>query len=66
MTTTTAEGVDMEAKRGVKLLSLGEPAHTSHDERIITRSIDAGGTQAVSQLRILHHVMEKIKLPLKE
>jgi hypothetical protein len=60
MTTTTTGAVEMEVRSGLKLLSLGKPAQTSHKGQIITGVIDAGGAQAVSQLCILEHLMEKI------
>jgi hypothetical protein len=50
----------MDLRSNLNILSLGKPAQMSHKERIITGGIDAGGTQAVSQLRILEHLMEKI------
>jgi hypothetical protein len=39
---------------------LVSPPYISHDEQIPTSGIDACGVQAVSQLRILDHVMERI------
>jgi hypothetical protein len=56
----TTTSIDMDVKSNLNILSLGKPAQTSHKEPIITGCIDAGGAQAVSQLRILEHLMEKI------
>jgi hypothetical protein len=50
----------MDARGSLNVLSLGKPAQTSHRERPITSGIDAGGAQAVSQLHILTHLMERI------
>jgi hypothetical protein len=50
----------MDVRSNLKVLSLGEPVQISHEERIITGGIDAGGSQAISQLRILEHLMEQI------
>jgi hypothetical protein len=60
MTTATAGTVDMDVRSNLNILSLGKPVQISHEERIITCSIDAGGSQAISQLCILEHLMEKI------
>ena len=60
MNTTTAGASDTDARSSLNILSLGKPSQTSNKERLITGGIDAGGAQAVSQLRILEHLMEKI------
>jgi hypothetical protein len=44
----------------LRFSALVSPGDISRSERIPTGGIDAGGAQAVSQLRILGHVMEKI------
>ena len=50
----------MDVRSSLNILSLGKPSQTSNKEGLITGFIDAGGAQAVSQLRILEHLMEKI------
>jgi hypothetical protein len=60
MATATAEAVDMDVRDGLNILSLGKHGQTNRKERIVTCGIDAGGVQAISQLRILEHLMEKI------
>jgi hypothetical protein len=60
MTTATTETVDMDVRSSLKVLSLGKPLQISDEDRIITGGIDAGGSQAISQLRILEHLMEQI------
>jgi hypothetical protein len=60
MSTTTSVAVDMDIKRGLKLLSLGKQLRISYSEQTITSGIDAGGAQGISQLQILDHIMEKI------
>ena len=60
MTTATVGTVDMDMRSNLNILSLGKPVQISYEERILTGGIDAGGAQAVSQLRILEHLMEKI------
>src|SRR5450631_3512582 len=59
-TLATVGTIDMDVRSGLKLLSFGKFMYTSHNKRRITSGIDAGGAQAVSQLRILDHLMEKI------
>ena len=54
--------VDMDVRSGLKLLSLGKSMYSNEIEERITSGTDAGGAQAVSQLRILDHVMDKISL----
>jgi hypothetical protein len=56
----TARAVDTDVRGSLNILSLGKAAQTSYRERLTTCGIDAGGAQAVSQLRILEHLMEKI------
>jgi hypothetical protein len=56
----TAGTVEMNVRSGLKLLSLGMSIYTNNIGQRITGGTDAGGAQAVSQLRILEHVMEKI------
>jgi hypothetical protein len=50
----------MDMRSNLNILSLGKPVQISYEERILTGGIDAGGAQAVSQLRILEHLMEQI------
>jgi hypothetical protein len=58
--TSTVEAVEGQIKRGLKILSLGESRASAAMSGKPTSGIDAGGAQAISQLRILDHVMEKI------
>jgi hypothetical protein len=60
MSTRNAGAVDIDFRSGLRLLSLGETARIRPNEQILTSCIDAGGAQAVSQLLILDHLMEKI------
>jgi hypothetical protein len=57
--TSTVEAVEGQIKRGLKILSLGESRASAAMGEKPMSGIDAGGAQAVSQLRILDHVMER-------
>ena len=50
----------IDTKSNLKLLSIGTYLSASHNGQRVIHGTDAGGTQAVSQLHILSHVMEKI------
>jgi len=56
---TTRVG-EVDTRSNLRLLSLGMYSPTSHNECRITDWTDAGGAQAVSQLHVLCHVMERI------
>jgi hypothetical protein len=60
MSRNSTTGAEPGTKSNLKLLSFGKFARTRHNNRRITDGTDAGGSQAVSQLHILTHVMEKI------
>jgi hypothetical protein len=60
MSRNSTTGAETGTKSNLKLLSFGKFSRTHHNNRRITDGTDAGGPQAVSQLGILIHVMDRV------